>query len=228
MEENLEEKKKEKVSDRILVISIGIIIFIILICVISFKILKDKEETSKTIDELHSLNLKGKLKPEQGYIYRGYSFVFANDLWYTQVQTESGKYIFNIPLHYAPGELETVPVEGKLNYSLFNSEEKIYITFDPLGNDLQYVALAVGEFDQNIIQTFGKLPIGACDKNETDACATRPIIVCNNTNMPVLYVQQKQETKVVYDDNCIIVQGEGMELIKAVDRLLLKLYKVMD
>ncbi len=226
--ERKEEGKEEKVSDRILIISIGIIIFIILSCVICFTIFKNKEESPKTVDELHLLNLKGKLKSDVGYIYKGYSFVFLNDLWYTQIQTESGKYVFSIPLHYAPMELETIQIEGKLDYDLFNSEEKIYITFNPLGDNLQYVALAIGEFDQNIIKTFRKLPVAACDRNESDACKTRPIITCNNTNMPVLYVQQKKEPKIVYDNNCIIVQGEGMELIKAMDRLLLGLYRIME
>ena len=87
--------------------------------------------------------------------------------------------------------------------------------------------MAVGEFDQNIIKAFGKIPIAACDKNETEACATRPIITCDNTDRAVLYLQQEPETKVIFDNNCIIVQGIGAEIVRAVDRLLLKLYGIM-
>ncbi len=221
-----EELKEKKISDWGLVILVAIIVLTLAV-IISFNFFK--KETPRTIDELHSLNLNGKLKEEEGYLYDGYSFVFANGLWYTQYQvlTARGANLFNIPLHYSPKELEDIPTEGGLNATLFDSEEEIYVTFDPLGQNLNYVALAVGEFDQNIIKAFNKMPVAACDKNETKACETRPIITCNNTDKPVLYLQQEPEAKVIFEDNCMIVQGQGAEIVRAVDRLLLKLYGIM-
>lgn len=219
-------KEEKKISDWVLIVSITAIVIIIAL-ILGLKFLPGEKTQPKTIEDLHSLNLKGNLRPEQGYIYNGYSFVFANGLWYTQVQSPSGTNLFNIPLHYAPKALEDITIEGKLNTSLFNSEREIYITFDPLGQNLNYVALAVGEFDQNIIKAFNKIPIAACDKNETKACSTRPIITCNNTDKPVLYLQQKPETKVIYNNNCMIVQGIGPEIVRATNRLLLKLYGIM-
>lgn len=217
-------KEVKKTPDWVLIASIALIILIIAL-IISFKFFQGEKSQPKTIDDLHLLNLKGKLKPEQGYIYNEYSFVFANGLWYTQVQR--GNNLFDIALHYAPKALEDIPIEGKLNSTLFNSEKGIYITFDPLAQNLNYVALAAGEFDQSIIKAFNKAPIAACDKNETKACKTRPIITCNNTNKPVLYLQQKPETKVLFANNCMIVQGIGPEIVRSIDRLLLKLYGIM-
>lgn len=219
-----EELDEKKTSDRILIISIGVIL-LILASVIGLKMLQ--KDSPETIDDLHLSNLKRELKSETGYIYNGYSFVFANGLWYTQVQNVEGTSLFNIPLHYGPKDMEDIPIKGELNHTLFNSVREIYITFDPLGSELQYVALAVGEFDQSIITAFNKIPIAACDKNETEACATRPIIACNNTDKPVLYIQQKPETKVIYNNNCMIVQGQGPEIVRAIDRLLLNLYGIM-
>ena len=218
-------KKEKKVSDWILIISI-VIIIIIMASILSFKLFQ--KEQPKTIEDLHLSNLKKELKSDQGYVYNGYSFVFANGLWYTQVQTSSGTTLFNIPLHYGPKNIEDIPIEGELNFTLFDSVRPIYITFDPLGQNLQYVALAVAEFDQNIIKAFNKIPIAACDKNETKACENRPIITCNATEMPVLYIQQEPETKIIYTDNCIIIQGQGPEVVRAIDRLLLKLYGIME
>jgi len=222
----LEKKTEKKISDKVLIISVAVIIVIIAL-ILGLKFFPKEKTQPKTIDDLHLLNLEGKLKPEQGYIYNQYSFVFANGLWYTQVQTIAGTTLFDIPLHYAPKDLEDIPIEGEFNSTLFNSERGIYITFDPLGQNLNYVALAVGEFDQSIINAFNKIPIAACDKNETKACSTRPIIKCDNTDKPVLYLQQKPETKVIFDNNCMIVQGIGPEIVRAVDRLLLKLYGIM-
>jgi hypothetical protein len=219
-----EELKEKKISDWGLVILVAVIALILAV-IIGFNLFK--KETPKTIDELHSLNLEGKLKEEEGYVYDGYSFVFANGLWYTQVQNIAGTSLFDIPLHYGPKSVEDIPTEGGLNITLFDSEKGVYITFDPLGQNLNYVALAVGEFDQNIIKAFNKMPVAACDKNETKACEARPIITCDNTNKPVLYLQQEPETKVIFENNCMIVQGQGPEIVRAVDRLLLKLYGIM-
>ncbi|HZX44156.1 MAG TPA: hypothetical protein VFF28_00580 [Candidatus Nanoarchaeia archaeon] len=222
-DEKLKDKRKP-ISDWILV---GSITIIILIGAVIFSVRFFADEEPKTIDDLHKLNLAGKLKDEQGYLYNGYSFVLANGLWYTQVQTIGGENQFDIPLHFGPDDVKDIPVEGALNTTKFDAERSIYITFDPLGQNLNYVALAVGEFDQSIIKAFNKLPVAACDKNETSACQNRPIVVCNSTEKPILYLQQEETPKVIYDDNCIIVQGTGPGIVKSVDRLLLKLYGIM-
>ncbi|MBW2988689.1 hypothetical protein KY358_00060 [Candidatus Woesearchaeota archaeon] len=225
--EDVNELKEEikKASDWILVIA-ALVIIILIAAIFSFKLLS-KKEVPKTIDDLHLLNLDGKLEPDQGYMYNGYSFVFANGLWYTQVQTASASSIFDIPLHYSPKLLEDVSVEGEFDSDFFNSHKGIYITFNPLGQDLNYVALAVGEFDQSIIKSFNKIPIAACDRNETAACSGIPIITCNSTDKPVLYLQQKEGAKVIYDKNCIIVQGIREDIVRSTNRLLLKLYGIM-
>lgn len=221
---NKEIKEEKHVSDWILIAAVAVIVVIL----VSLFILKNfQKEEPKTIDDLHTLNLQGKLKPEQGYLYNGYSFVYANGLWYTQVQNKAGTSLFGIPLHYGPNDLIDVPIEGYLNSTLFDSTNSIYITFDPLGSNLNYVALAIGEFDQNIIKAFNKMPIASCDKNETTACSDRPIITCDNTNMPVLYIQQEPEARIIYSNNCIIAQGQGPEIVRAIDRLLLNLYGIM-
>ncbi len=219
-----EDLDKKKTSDKALIIAV-IAIVIILAVIISMKLIP--KETPKTIDDLHELNLKGKLKPEDGYVYEGYSFVFANGLWYTQVQNIAGTSIFEIPLHYGPNQVKDIPIEGEFNSVIFNSNKEIYITFDPLGSNLNYVALAVGEFDQSIIQAFNKVPIAACDKNETTACANRPIITCDNTEKTVLYLKQEPKTKVIFKDNCLIVQGIGPDIVRSTNRLLLNLYGIM-
>src|SRR3989338_5288068 len=53
-----------------------------------------------TIDELHQKNLAGELSEEEGYVYKGYSFVFANGLWYTQLQFNEK--LIDLPLHFDP------------------------------------------------------------------------------------------------------------------------------
>lgn len=221
----MEEKEKPK-SDKILIFSI---LFIILLIAIFFSVKYFYKPKILTVDDLNKQNIDGKLKREQGYLYKGvYSFVKSSGLWFFQLKSPSGRVLYNIPLHYSPNEIEDLKITGRFS-PLFTNSTDIYITFDPLAEDLQYTALAVGELDQSILTAFAKNPIAACDKNETSACKDRPIITCDNTkNTPVIYFRNNATTKIAYNDNCLIVQGQGLELIRAVDRMLLQWYGVMD
>lgn len=235
-EDNQEQKKKEnkhkkqteevaKKSDKILII---VIVLVLLSIAIFFLIINNKSNIRpKTIDELHQTNVENGLPEEQGYMYNGFSFVKVAGLWHTEILSDSGRILYEVSFHFSPRELEDVKLVGTLNNLLFNSEDEIYITFNPLGKSLQYTALAVGEFDQSMIKSFAKIPVAACIKNETIACKTRPIITCENTNMPVAYFKEDEKTLVTYDDNCIIIQGNGLEMVRATDRMLMQFYGIM-
>ena len=222
--EEPEEKEERKISEKILVKSF-IVLIVVLLIIFSLRFIPKPEP--KTLDELHKLNLQGKLKQEEGYIYNGLSFVKFDDMWYTSIKSPSGRKIFNLALRYGPKELETLTIEGNLNTTTFNLNPDYYVTFNPLGNDFSHVAAAVNDFNQHMINAFNKIPIPACDKNETDACKNVPIINCTNTEKPVLYIKEAPELKVKYLDNCILVEGYGFDLIKGVDRVIMDFYGIM-
>jgi len=226
-QEKTEEKVGDKpVSDKALIIGAAIII-LAFVFFISFVVLSKSQP--KTIEELHLLNIQGKLRPEQGYMYNGvYSFVTDGDVWYTQLQTPEGERLFNLAFRYGPKDVEDVKISGFLNLTLFEQESAIYVTFNPLGSDFSHVALAVGDFDTHMIKAFGKEIIAACDTNETVECETRPLITCDNTDKPVLYIQEDVESEVILDNNCIIVKGSDFDLVKGVDRVLYQFYNIMD
>ena len=226
----VKEKKKEEVmeekriSDKILVIIALVIIFIIASIFAMRFFLKDKGP--KTIDDLHKLNLEGKLNEEQGYVHSGYSFVKFDDMWYTKMMSPMRTREYNVNFRYGPKEVQDIPIYGFLNGTLFNEARDYYVTFNPVGENLQYVALAVNDFNQQMINIFFKTPIPACDRNETEACASIPIINCTNTDKIVFYVKRANETAVRMDLNCIIIEGIDFELIRAVDRLLYSFYEI--
>ena len=194
-----------------------------------FFISKLTKEQPKTIEDLHLLNIQGKLKPEQGYLYKdAYSFVNVDGFWYTQLTSHTGKSLYNMNLRYSPRDLEDIHILGYMDTDLFNNATEYYVTFNPTGEDFSHVALAVADFNQHMVNVFGKKPIAACDKNETSACEDRPIITCQNTDKVVLYIKEANESLVKYDDNCIIVEGNGFDLVKGVDRVLYNFYDIMD
>lgn len=178
-----------------------------------------------TIDDLHKKNLEGK-ESDLNYIYNGFSFVKMDNLWYTQVQARDS--LIDIPLHFGPKELEEIPVTGKID-SFFNKQEEIYVTFDPNDTPLGYVALSSAELSLNMAKGINIMPVAACAKNETIACENRPIVDCSDEDKAVIFLKQTDSTgSVKLKGNCIELEGNKEELLKATDRLLFKWYEVMD
>jgi hypothetical protein len=224
-EEPEEEVKEAKLkSDKILIIGV---LGLVLILAAIFGLSYFNQELPETIDELHELNLKGKLKSDQGYIYDVYSFVKFDDLWYTQFKSPQGSRLYNVQFRYGPREVEDIRIIGDLDTELFNNATDYYVTFNPAEGNFSAMALAIGDFNEHMSKIFFKQPIAACDRNAT-ACVNRPIITCENTDKIVLYVKESENSRVVYDDNCIIVEGKGLELVRGVDKALLDFYEIIE
>jgi len=220
-----EVKEVELKSDKTLIIGLAVLI-LIFAAIIGSRFLN--EDPPETIDELHEFNIKGKLQPDQGYLYNAYSFVKLEDLWYTQLLSPLGSRLYDIQFRYGPNELEDIKIEGSLNDELFNDAEQYYVTFNPVGNDFSSMALAAADYNQHMTNIFFKTPIAACDRNETLNCVDRPIITCDNTEELVFYIKESNNPGVFFDDNCIVVEGSGLDLIKGVDRVLLFFYRIME
>ena len=197
-------KKKKDKSLKYLIYGVTIIIAIFLILFIMGKILPQKDG---------------------GYYYNGFSFVKGKDMWFTQIQPPGENKLYTIELRYGPRDLEEIPIIG--NPKIFLTINKTYITFNPEDNNLKYIGLAIGDIDLNLIKVLGIELVAACTKNHS-ACLDRPIKNCENTKAPVILVQQGPVAFVEQKGNCLIVQGNDFELVKAADRLLLYLYGIMD
>ena len=218
-----EEPKKS--SEKALIITIAVIA-LLFISILAFSFFTKQQP--KTLEDLHVLNLKGKLKPSQGYVYKGvYSFINFDNLWYTEVKSPQGTKIFDLALRYSPRDLKDIAIEGALDNNFFNSQNEFYVAYNPTGKDFSSVGLAVADFDTHMSRVFEKKPIAACDRNETEPCKTRPIVNCSSTDKLVLYVKEAETFKVYYNYNCIVVEGSGLDLVKGVDRVLYNLYNIM-
>ena len=83
VEEVTETKKK---SDKVLIF---MILILVLILIIFFSLRVFTKQQPQTIEDLHQLNLNGKLKPEQGYLYKDiYSFVKMSSFAASQLSSE--------------------------------------------------------------------------------------------------------------------------------------------
>ncbi|MDO8740556.1 MAG: hypothetical protein Q7J54_03190 [Candidatus Woesearchaeota archaeon] len=199
------EKFDEKKTTRVFLIAI-IALIIVFALIFSVKYFYSKEESL------------------QEYKYGAYKFTKIGGMWYTQIQNENN--IFNIPLHYNPGEVKNISVVGKID-DRFNFSKSIYLTSDPAESGAGYIALAAAELSLNMVQGLGLLPVAACSENKTIYCAERPIINCTNTDEPVIYLKENDKAEVELKGNCVVINGKDVDLVRSTDRLLYQLYRIM-
>ncbi|MBI4153227.1 hypothetical protein HY497_01775 [Candidatus Woesearchaeota archaeon] len=215
-------EEQQKSSDKLFYIILATIL-IIFISIIAFRQLTTPTG-ALTFEEMHELNLNGKLSPDKGYIYNGFSFVFFDSLWYTKVTV--GQNDFQVPLHFGPRDVEGLNVSGSLSPD-FNRGSEIYVVVNPISSDQDYIALAASELAQNLAIAIKRRPVGACDRNETTMCEDRPIVTCETTDKAMVYLESEPGPAIEFKDRCIIARGLGLDLVKAVDNLILQWYGVV-
>ncbi|MBI3033042.1 hypothetical protein HYY69_06215 [Candidatus Woesearchaeota archaeon] len=240
--ENSQEQKptehdiKKYTRNFLIVAGVIIILFGVILAFVKFYKPQDT-----TLPNLHKENLKGKTLAtgEKGYVYNGFSFVHHKGSWYTQIFSPSKKTKYDIPLHYGPTDLENVSIDGNfkaffdaiMDNNISKYQNQAYLTFNPNEENLTYVNLAIGELNINFRKVLNTHLEFACTE-EAPACDlyNATIVTCSNASQqtPVFYFKSDPETKVLENNYCVTIQGTNEELLRSVDRLLYKMYLVMD
>ena len=165
-------------------------------------------------------------KPQiQSYSYNNFIFTNVTGLWYTEILKAGTNDVYKVPLHFGPRDLQDISIEGDVNS--FKNNTKVYITFEPNGTDFSFIALAASELSINLAQTLNITPVAACTNNESDACQGRPAVNCKEYGEPAIYLRYDNQTRIHVENNCIFLEGQGVEVVRAADRLLLKWFSVM-
>ncbi len=178
------------------------------------------------IDEMHQENLEEELGEGEGYLYNGYSFVYADGLWWTEMDKFGTR--LKVPLHFSPKELEDVPIEGELS-PRFNLGKGVYVAINPNVYD-KYYTLAVSELSFNLVKGMDRLPEGACTE-ENYVCDNRSVVSCahNPLNRPVVELAYEAGPGIELNGSCIKVKGNSeYDIVKSVNRLLYQWYGIMD
>ena len=221
-----EDSKFTKKDARNIGIAVIIIVgvFVLLLSNLNTNDANPQNKLVKTVNELHLENLNGKLSDDRGYMYNGYSFVKYDGLWWTIIKLfDKG---IQVPLHFGPQEVVDIPVSGSLT-DKFNAGEEVHIGIDPKVTN-KYYTLSISELSFNIASGVQRLPVGSCTEDD-EACVGRPIISCENNpdNKPIIELVLGGEPKVTLDGACVKIQGSEYDLVKAVDRFLLRWYTIM-
>lgn len=166
-------------------------------------------------------------EPEyQTIAYHGFEFKNISGTWYTDWQ--AGDKLVSVALRYNPLEVQNVSMVGILSDNF--SDKPIYITFDPLSEDksFKYMALAGAELGESLAKVFEKEIYAACTRNETETCLDRPIVACADKNQSVIFLNATGPARIILRENCLTFQGEGFELLRAVDKMLYIWYQIIQ
>ena len=155
--------------------------------------------------------------------YNYFKFEEIGGLWQTRVQLDNQ--VYEGAFRFNPTQVEDVYITGTFS----GLKSPIYITFDPDAeeSEFKYLALASSELSLHIVRGLNFTVVGACTKNETEACLDRPIVTCDDVNESVIYLAAESPTQITLDNHCVKLSGLEMDLLKSVDRLLFQWYKIM-
>ena len=211
----------------------GILALIIIIVTVfaislgSFKYLYKEDQITggiTSVDELHKRNINGELSREYGYVYNGFSFVKYDGLWWTEVEKQGR--LIKIPLHFSPKDVDFIEVEGELGAD-FNDGEEVFISISPTTAN-KFYTLSAAELSSNVVKGINRMPVAACTE-DNEICTDRLILNCENTEgKPVVELSLEEEPGIELSGTCIKIKGKDYNLVRAVDRLLLKWYGVME
>ncbi len=230
-EHHPEEDSTPVTDTKTILIAVGIIIGIFAFSIVGFKLYEKYAGGAEVInvDDLHKENLNGNLNEKEGYMYNGYSFVYVDGLWWTEVNRFGT--LLKIPLHFGAKEVESIPVTGTLD-AAFNKGEFVYIAINPETTN-KYYTLGLSELNFNIIKGIDRSIEAACTENNS-ICDNRTIISCEKTlGKPVVELVLTNHTdsansgKIEFKGSCIRISGQDYELVKAVDKVLLRWYGIM-
>ncbi len=219
-----------------------ILIGIILIAFLWFGFNKFSEQREFSKLEQTDENLD--IKTENYYLYKNFEFTYDPNfnLYTTKVFNPSKGQEIYVRLHYGPRELLDVPINHGVNnflkYSLAYkpSQEAIpnnqfiggtYILYNPENDDANQ-ARTYDELRRNL-ELAMEIYVNPAVTSVLVDRPEFPIKDCSKTKEPIIELKYEGKTDISYPSvNCIVVSGEGDELLRAVDRLLLNFYGIMS
>lgn len=220
----------------------AIILFVIGIFAVLFLIIAGPKIYSRIVSPD-----TGAIIPSDQYYFNNFHFKKIGPLWYTQMSRNNQT--FDLPMHYGPKELlsfrldnKTVDMTRLFFYGFvpqFVEKETgfglSYVTFDP-GDNMSNVILSATELTIKTRQTLGIRLVSACIDNSTGTgCEGRAKVTCNNTEFPVIYLNEAGKgldlgsgDGIYIKDNCLVIEGKGEDLLKMTDRTLYTVFHIMN
>ncbi len=158
--------------------------------------------------------------------YNGFQFTKIENMWYTELKL--GDKLVTLPLRFNPLEVSNTSIRGRLN-TTFNRND-VYITFDPrndTGSNFTVLALAAAELGLSLTKAMNLNLIASCAYNSSDICDGRPTVTCDEINKSVIMLLDVGTPEILLYNDCVVLKGYGINLLKSVDRFLYQWYGII-
>ena len=175
----------------------------------------------------------------------GFIFTKASNskFWSTTViNSETRQEIGINNLRYSPSEVKDVVVIGDPRIFLQRLTESqanaAYFTYVPERNtsnaaasygNSSYVTLTYADLTTFLKKINGISLVLACTRNETGYCEENPTVTCENQQdkSMVVYLKPGNTTKLIMENTCLIIEGNGLNLAKAYNKLFFIWYNII-
>lgn len=150
--------------------------------------------------------------------YNGFKFTKKDDFFITKINDQK------IAFNYLPQTLLSINTSGNIKERL--SSPMMYFTFDPEEEvqNLLYIDTIRHDFERNanfiVVNTMTK----------ESSIYSLPVISCDNATpyVPVVYFNIANQTSIVEENNCVILNGRGAQFFELRDLMLYIKYGVID
>ncbi len=214
--------KKYKEEDNSLKTFLAILGFIVVLFLLILGMKYFFGKKAMTIEELHEQNLKGKFS-EKNFFYNGYSFVYFDNLWWTQVQSND-KTLYDIPFRYSPREVEYIVIEPGLGSKLLKGKNLIFISINLTENlSNSQMAIAGVELSRITGKRYNMFNIDTIGAFTTPIEKGVPVITCANaTNTTAVVIYRLGPMDRAYSKgDCIFFEGiNETGIIKVTDKFI--------
>jgi len=142
--------------------------------------------------------------------YNGFAFLQQDNLWFTQI----GDFLFVFNNH--PTEIQNVKIEGELKTLENYYSKPVYIHSDNREAEIEIYSNL-----NAVVQRFQY----AC--LEDKICeGDFPIKNCND--LFIIITENKNETQIIQQDNCVFIEGKDEELTKLTDEFLFRILGIKN
>lgn len=159
--------------------------------------------------------------------YKEYTFKKTLDSWQTKVNV--GARQIDLITFYLPSEVENISAEDSLLLSNF-IDKTIYIVANNLSERQAATSLAI-----NLEKIVFRMQ-GACssEEQETEYCIENnlPIKSCDDATLDTTIImieedETLQEASINYKNGCLVIKGNGSEIIKAAEKAIFMIYGII-
>jgi hypothetical protein len=153
--------------------------------------------------------------------YNGHRFTSSGNMWYFDYNGNT------VGLGFHPTEIQDIKAGGSAG--VINSTRMLYLSFDPDSRIVSYFEVARMELSEQLGTNLGIYVVPAVT-NASPEYSSFPIATCANATavVPVLELAEGNETKIITQGQCVILQArEWYDVQRLEDRLLYSMYGIM-